>query len=135
MATGGSTVHILMVDDDPLLGKLSKRQLEQGGYLVDVVTAGRTALLKLTSSPQPYDVLITDLSMPDFSGRQLLIELGELACDLPVIVFSGLVDTDIKKELGELGVKAIIEKPIIGNELVDTVRELVGAKESSISWE
>lgn len=135
MATGGSTVHILMVDDDPLLGKLSKRQLEQGGYLVDVVTAGRTALLKLTSSPQSYDVLITDLSMPDFSGRQLLIELGELACDLPVIVFSGLVDTDIKKELGELGVKAIIEKPIIGNELVDTVRELVGAKESSISWE
>jgi CheY-like chemotaxis protein len=118
--------RLLIVDDDPLLVKLNKRQLERFGYRVDAVTESNRALQMLASDPEGYQLLITDLAMPDLSGRQLIARLRGIAPKLPVIVCTGMVDPGIEAELSELGVRAIVEKPMMGNELVEAVQETLG---------
>lgn len=119
------TLRILVVDDEPLLVRLNKRQLESAGFVVDVATDSVNALQMIFASPDKFDLMISDLTMPKMSGKELIKRVRHIAPTLPVIVFTGMKDKSIDEELNRLGVRSVIEKPVVKNELVDAVRDVL----------
>ena len=122
--------HVLVVDDEALLVRLNKRQLENGGYRVSVSTTSLGALELVVKDPGKYDLLLTDLTMPELSGIELIQKTLEHVPTLPVIVVTGMVDSEVEKQLDDLGVKAVLLKPLLDNNLVLTVGRILAESEA-----
>jgi DNA-binding response OmpR family regulator len=85
-------------------------------------------LTELKSHPTKWDLIITDLNMPEHSGLDLVTLARQVRGDLPVLVMSGLVDARIQRTILETGDTHILRKPWSTNELTATIAALVGAK-------
>lgn len=118
--------HILVVDDEPLLVRLNKRQLENKGYNVSVSTESRDALEQFQNNPDKFDLLLTDLTMPGISGKDLISQILMVSPGLPVIVLTGMADEETEDELRQLGVSAVVVKPVIEGELLSAVERILG---------
>lgn len=124
---------ILIAEDSPLLNKLIVNSLKQAGY---------TNLIHTENGKQAYDVIqqckadgtlkehvrciITDIEMPEMDGHRLtkLVKEDEATKDIPIVIFSSLVNEEMKRKGDALGADAQLSKPEIGN-LVHIVDELV----------
>lgn len=85
MGTGGPKV--LIVDDDANVARAFARILTQGGYRTTIANNGRHALACVDE--EPFDVVISDVSMPEMGGIELLTEVFRRDADLPVILITG----------------------------------------------
>ena len=126
-------VPILIAEDSPLLNKLIVDSLHKAGYV---------NLIHTENGQQAYDVIqeckkegtlkdhvqciITDIEMPLMDGHRLtkLVKSDEETKDIPIVIFSSLVNDDMKRKGEALGANAQLSKPEIGN-LVRVVDELV----------
>ncbi len=126
-------IPILIAEDSPLLNKLIVDSLRKAGY---------SNLIHTENGQQAYDVIqeckregtlkehvqcvITDIEMPLMDGHRLtkLIKTDEETKDIPVVIFSSLVNDEMKRKGASLGANAQLSKPEIGN-LVHTVDKLV----------
>ncbi len=87
--------RLLIVDDDESILDTSKMMLSALGYSVESAVSGETALALLRESPEPFDLIMTDLSMPDMDGRQLINKIQEQGFSGPIAVISGYaIETD-----------------------------------------
>ncbi len=123
LSTG--TEHILFVDDEPPLADIGKRILEDLGYRVTAMTNGREALSLFIEDPDRFDLVLTDLAMPDISGDELARELTNTRTDIPVILCSGFYEAADKERLSRSGISAFIEKPLTSQDLSKTVRRVL----------
>lgn len=117
-------MNVLLVDDEPALRKACRLMLEKAGHSVDVAENGHNALDCLRSAT--YDVLLTDIIMPDKEGIELIIEVRQSHPNLPIIAMSGGGRVDARNYLGmaeKLGCAAVIEKPFTREELLLAVRQ------------
>ena len=132
-------VPILIAEDSPLLNKLIVDSLHKAGY---------ANLIHTENGQQAYDVIqeckregtlkehvqcvITDIEMPLMDGHRLtkLIKSDEETKDIPVVIFSSLVNEEMKRKGVSLGANAQLSKPEIGN-LVRVVDDLVLTGERS----
>jgi DNA-binding response OmpR family regulator len=116
-------MNVLIVDDDPMIIELLTFKLSEQGYTVDSVTNGWGALLKL--SKNKYDLLITDLMMPDISGLTLLSLLKNYTFEsIPIIIISSLDhSTTILSGFG-LGAAEYFVKPINMDLFMNTVKKI-----------
>lgn len=114
---------VLIVDDDSMIIELLTFKLSEQGFEVDSVTNGWGALLKL--SRNKYDLLITDLMMPDISGLTLLSLLKNYTFDsIPIVIISSLDhSTTILSGFG-LGAAEYFVKPINMDLFLNTVKRL-----------
>ncbi len=128
-----SSVPILIAEDSPLLNKLIVDSLKKAGY---------TNLIHTENGQQAYDVItqckedgtlkehvgiiVTDIEMPEMDGHRLtkLVKTDEATAHIPIIIFSSLVNDEMKKKGSALGADAQLSKPEIGN-LVKIVDRLV----------
>lgn len=126
-------VPILIAEDSPLLNKLIVDSLHKAGYV---------NLIHTENGQQAYDVIqeckkegtlkehvqciITDIEMPLMDGHRLtkLVKSDEETKNIPIVIFSSLVNDDMKRKGEALGANAQLSKPEIGN-LVRVVDELV----------
>lgn len=126
--------RIILVDDDADVRKLAKRILEKDGHTVMVIDNGLSALDEINKNT--YDLLISDASMPQYSGFDLIRALRRQPKhkDLIVAMLTGRREkTDIQTAI-ELGVKEYIVKPIDPPVLVTKVQNLVShTKEPGIT--
>ena len=131
-----SSVPILIAEDSPLLNKLIVDSLKAAGYV---------NLIHTENGQQAYDVItqckedgtldqhvrciITDIEMPEMDGHRLtkLVKSDDATKDIPIIIFSSLVNDEMKKKGEALGADAQLSKPEIGN-LVKIVDELVAER-------
>jgi len=126
---GGSKGRILVIDDDPLVGRSLKILLERAGYQTEVASIGLAALDAVSS--QSFDLILTDIRMPGMNGietlkaiRQLRRELGR--APLPEIVITAYYeDEEVKGEAESLGVKGFILKPFGIEELLTAIERNV----------
>jgi DNA-binding NtrC family response regulator len=102
--------RILLVDDQPELRRLFRRSLSRVGYSVVEASSGRVAVELLAE--QEFDVVISDVHMPDMSGIELLEALHDHDPDLPVVLTSGSPNEVIPLETAELGAFAYLVKPV-----------------------
>ena len=126
MPVGGE--KILYVDDEEGLVLLGKSILEKLGYTVKGCTDPMEALSLVTSDPQAFDLVITDMSMPGLTGEELTDKIKNLNPKLPVILCSGYSDLIDEKSLKESKIYAYLSKPINLKHLAQTVRGALNSK-------
>ena len=99
---------VLVVDDDDVIRE-TLLELLQGNYQCQEASTAEEALRKLQA--QPFDVVLTDISMPGLSGSELLQRARELYPDTPVIIMSGLSDQEQAHSLIKNGAFDYLLKP------------------------
>ena len=87
--------RILFVDDEPPIGKMSSQIFERLGYSVTVCDSSMEALALFKAKPNDFDLVITDMTMPNMTGDKLAVELMKIRPDIPVILCSGYTKRDI----------------------------------------
>lgn len=114
---------ILVADDEPLATHEIQAFLERGGHRVFTAASGRAARRALET--EHVDILVTDLSMPDGDGFQLIAETSAEYPHVAIVVVTGqpLRDREALAEL-ESGVDAVLRKPVSLRELAATLRGL-----------
>lgn len=116
---------ILYVDDEPSIANLGKIHLESLGYSTEALTDPAEALEMVRSTPEKFDLVITDLAMPKMTGDQLVLEIMKIRQDMPTIICTGYSAKISKMEATALGVSAYIMKPINKSELAENVRKVL----------
>jgi PAS domain S-box-containing protein len=121
----GSSAHVLVVEDDPLVRAVVARELATHGYRVAEAPDGEAALERLAHTDEPFDLLITDLAMPRMDGRDLAAQVAELRPGLPVLFISGHPDEATRRVLVEAD-RAYLQKPFTAEELMVRLEEILG---------
>jgi two-component system KDP operon response regulator KdpE len=111
--------RVLVVDDEPQIGRVMRTSLTSNGYDVRVAADGEAAL-ELFHDWHP-DLVITDLSMPNLTGLELCRQLRVLS-DVPILVLSVKNDEKIKVEALDAGADDYVTKPFGMDELLARVR-------------
>ncbi len=121
----GGNERILFVDDEEVLVDLGGRILEPLGYYYTGISDSRKALQTFAESPLSFDVVITDLTMPQLTGIQLAREIIAIRPDIPIILITGVRNQEIITNAQESGVHQLIMKPLNRSELALAVRRLL----------
>ncbi len=119
------TSHIMMVDDEKLILNAMRRGLEMVGLRISSFTRGTDALKAFRQAPDQYDLVITDLRMPEMDGCSFAREILEIRPNLPVILCSGSNEQIIADEPLPLGIKSFMTKPIRLPKLRREIRKLL----------
>lgn len=123
------TKRILVVDDDPSICTFFRAVLELEGY--EVITAENGKLAIRAYQEAEFDLVITDIVMPEKEGLETIRELRGIAGkDLPIIAVSGGGSVDPEhylKYARMLGANNTLSKPISHDELINAVAELIGS--------
>ena len=124
----GGSERILFVDDDNSLAEMGKLMLEKLGYKVTVRTSSIEALEVFRKTPNKFDLVITDQTMPNKTGTQLTRELLRLRPDIPVILCTGFSETVNKENFKALGIRGFVMKPIVKNDIAKIIRKVLEEK-------
>ena len=117
----GSGEHILVVDDEPSLVRIANRLLERLGYRVTAHTHPTEALADFLKRPDDFDLVLSDLTMPQMTGLDLASRLLERRPDLPILLTSGYAGALDPAELRRVGVRELVGKPFLTRTLADAV--------------
>ena len=112
---------VLVVDDDPGMLRAMTKVLAGEGMQVTGVSDPVAVVKKLADSEKRFDVVITDLRMPMFSGRGVFALAGALP-ELPVIIITAFGGPDVKAQALRLGAFAFLEKPVAAAQLIEVVK-------------
>jgi signal transduction histidine kinase/DNA-binding response OmpR family regulator len=115
--------HILLVDDEQVLVEVGRRMLERLGYKVDTRTSSVEALALFKSHPDRYDLVITDMTMPNMTGDKLAMEILQVRADIPIVLCTGYSENILEERAQAIGIKALIRKPILMAEMARAIRE------------
>jgi CheY-like chemotaxis protein len=120
--------RILFVDDEDFQADIGKRMLERLGYRVTAKTSSVEALELFRQSPDEFDLVVTDMTMPDMTGDVLARKLIALRPDIPIIVCTGYsekINSDIVKEIG---IKELAMKPVVMKDITRMIERLLSKK-------
>jgi CheY-like chemotaxis protein len=121
------TERILLVDDEKPLADIYQRMLNRLGYQVETRTSPIEALEAVRTNPQKYDLIITDMTMPQMTGFNLAKRLMDIRPDLPVILCTGFSDQMTEEKARSVGILAFLLKPVLLNDMADTLRRVLDA--------
>ena len=118
--------RVLVVDDEPLLCEVVKAYLTSAGQLVETATNGAAALQRLLTSK--FDLVLTDLSMPNMNGEQLAAAIHKHSPGLPVVLVTGFGDKMKAANKMPPHISAILSKPITEDSLRAALAEVLTEK-------
>jgi CheY-like chemotaxis protein len=118
----------LYVEDDASLRALLADLLGQLGYIVDVAADGREGLGRVLETNRTWDLLLTDVRMPNLDGIQMVRRLRQSGSTIPAIVFTAFSNELIADELVGLGVFGVVEKGNI-TALVSLIERAITSEE------
>jgi PAS domain S-box-containing protein len=119
---------ILLIDDELPLVNIGKQMLERLGYEVVTQTSSRDAFELFSRKPQRFDLVITDMTMPNMTGLELSNKIMTIQPNIPIILstgFSEFVDEDTAKEMG---IRAFVMKPFLMSEMANMIRKVLDEK-------
>src|SRR5437588_12225802 len=102
--------HILVADDDAAIRGMLRNFLEMEGYAVSEAQTGGE-VVKLISNGHKVDLLLMDLKMPEFSGIDVLQQIGTKNLDVPVVLMTAYGTSNVAIKAIELGAHDYIVKP------------------------
>ncbi|MFT3783307.1 MAG: PAS domain S-box protein [Nibricoccus sp.] len=118
---------ILVVEDEASLRELLRTILEPRGYKVLVASDGARAIDILLTEPGTIDAVLLDLNLPQLNGVDVFKTLRRLRPDAKVIIISGNITPDTRRELNSLGQPEFLPKPYQIEELGRRLRTVLGA--------
>ncbi|MCF8056531.1 MAG: PAS domain S-box protein [Desulfocapsa sp.] len=117
--------RIMVVDDEEPIRDLMQQLLIHGGYRVDVFENGVAAWHALSANAEAWDLLITDLTMPGMTGKELAGKVSQLHPALPIILYTGYGDILNSCQEEGLAVSACLQKPVSMQELLTTTAQVL----------
>ena len=117
--------HILVVDDEPYIGRIIQLKLESTSYDVEVSQDGAAALLRLRTE-DPVDLILLDIMMPNMNGFEVLARLREIPhrSDTPVIMLTGKGQSADREQAQTLGASDFLTKPFSPKKLLARIDEI-----------
>jgi len=122
--------RILLVDDEDIVVQMVKQMLERLGYHVTARTSSVEALETFRAKLDTFDLIITDMTMPNMTGDKLAAEIMKIRSDIPVILCTGFSEMMSKEKAASLGIKGFLMKPVVIKDLSCTIRKLLDKKKS-----
>lgn len=119
------TERILLVDDQMSVATLEAKMLTRLGYQVTKTTESPEALEIFKKNPENFDLVITDMTMPDMTGDQLAKALLSIKPELPIIICTGFSERTNKKQAETIGVKGFLLKPVTKSDMAQMVRNVL----------
>jgi len=119
------TERILLVDDEEQIVQMERRMLEKLGYQVITSTRGKAALDIFAGAPGKFDLVISDMTMPEITGYQLAKKIKAIRQDVPIIICSGYSQYISDKKLEEIGINAFVSKPMTMTDLSNVIRKIL----------
>lgn len=118
--------QVLIIDDDRGIRQLLRRIIEGRGHVVVEADSGRTGVDAFQQ--QPFDLVLTDIVMPDMDGNQTIVHLRKLNAGIKIVAVSGggrarnLTPLQLAKQFGA---DRIIEKPFRRDDVLRTLDEML----------
>ena len=125
------TECILFVDDDERLASIGERLLSTLGYQVCMMTDSTEALKMFTANADRFDLVITDQTMPQLTGKELIAEIKKVKADIPTILCTGYSSKVDEAEAVEFGISAFMMKPLDLPQLSQTIRQVLGGEKEN----
>jgi PAS domain S-box-containing protein len=126
----GGTEHILLVDDEIALTYIGRQTLERLGYTVTVRNSGQEALALFQATPERFDLVMSDMAMPQMTGDKLAREIMRIRSDIPIILCTGYSDQISPKQAKADGIHGLLFKPVLKHELAASIRSVLDKKPS-----
>ncbi len=123
----GHGEHILFIDDEAVICRLAKRELERMGFRVAAFDDPEEALALFKRRPEAFAAIVTDASMPKLSGFDVAREVRVERPSIPIIVISGGLWNRDSHDVQSLGIAELLLKPKALQELAPTLRRLLDA--------
>ncbi|MCI5140845.1 MAG: PAS domain S-box protein, partial [Candidatus Electrothrix sp. ATG1] len=117
--------RILFVDDEATNTYMVGQMIRSLGYSVTFQTSSLAALELFRSNPADFDVVITDMTMPNMTGDNLAREMMKIRADIPIILCTGYSEKISDKTALEIGIRAFAYKPILKADLTKMLKKIL----------
>jgi len=117
---------ILLVDDEISFLRITGRILGGLGYKVTTIKESPAALAVFNDNPFTYDLVITDQTMPDMTGIELIEEIHAIRPGIPVIICTGNIHLLDEDQIKNLNIQDILVKPVTKKDLGLLIRRVLG---------
>jgi CheY-like chemotaxis protein len=122
------TEHILLVDDEAPIVHMETQMLERLGYRITSFTSSTDVLAAFKADPFQFDLVVTDMNMPDVNGMQLAKKLMAVRPQIPIIICTGFSERINKENMAAMGIKGLLMKPLVMRDLAHKIREVLDSK-------
>jgi CheY-like chemotaxis protein len=117
--------RILFVDDEEQMAELWKQALEKLGYAVTAETKSIEALETFRAQPDQFDLIVTDLTMPQKTGFELSKEIRRICPHIPIILCTGFGEKTTSEQLRKIGIQGLASKPISTAKMAEIIRHTI----------
>lgn len=126
----GGSERILLVDDNEQIAVMEKKMLERLGYNVTSRTSSVEAFEVFSNKPDNFDLVITDMTMPNITGDQLAKKLMEIRSDIPIILCTGFSELITKEKAKVMGIREFVMKPVVMSKIAEVIRRVLKQKKA-----
>jgi PAS domain S-box-containing protein len=123
------TERILFVDDEKVAVDAIQSMLENIGYQLTARTSSIEALKLFRNKPDGFDLVITDMTMPNMTGSELAKKIMSIRPDIPIILCTGFSDQIDEHKAKAMGIRAYVMKPIVMRQIANTIREVLDKRD------
>ncbi len=117
--------NVLVVDDEETIVSMIHSMLERLGYRGRTFTSSVDALNAFIEEPSAFDLMITDMTMPQMTGIQLAQKILSKRKNSPIILCTGFSELINEEKAKEMGIKGFLLKPVLRKDLAEKVREVI----------
>ena len=121
----GGTEKILLVDDEEAIVMMEQQMLERFGYRVSTRTGSVDALEAFRANSDSFDLVITDMTMPNMTGDVLAQKIIAIKPDISVIICTGFSERISQDKVEAIGVKGFLMKPVAKSEMAQMIRKVL----------
>lgn len=118
-------LSVMVIDDEPIVGKRLKPALEKSGYEVEIYETGAAALKRIEE--KDFDIVVTDVRMDEVDGMDILARVTEKTPRTKVIIITGYATIELAREALAKGAFDFIAKPFKPDDLRETIEKAVQA--------
>jgi len=121
--------QILFVDDEKDIVDMGKKIIENFGYQVVGVEDSMEALEIFKNNPDDFDLVISDITMPNITGEDFAKKILSIKPDIPIILCTGYSDIISERHAKKIGIKKYIMKPFSGQKIAEAINEVFNENE------
>ena len=119
------TGKVLVIDDDPVLVQLVEEMLDIMGYKSVSSISSKEGLQRFKDAPKDFDLIITDMTMPEMNGDMLAREIISIRKNIPIILCTGFNEQINEEEAKKIGICEFILKPVNMKTLSETIQRAI----------
>jgi CheY-like chemotaxis protein len=121
----GGSERILFVDDEKIIVELGRRMLDSLGYHVTARASSIEALELFRARHSDFDLVVTDMTMPNMTGADLAKKMLGIRPELPIILCTGFSETISEEKAKEIGIRGFVMKPLSRTDLATVIRNVL----------